>query len=214
MRQGSRSIRLAVLGGAVGVGILILVLKVVIGVEGEPTADVATEAEVHALTGGMSQAGLLVWGMVAGAAAIVGAALWRQGRREESIFLLLAAAGIGFLGLDDALLLHEDVFKRHLGVRSYVTFMVFGAVMAAWVFRFRSLVLASDLLLFGFAAVTAALGMIVDLLELWSTAGEDWMKYVALSGLVGWMTGVCLNLLAADPAEAEEAGGPPPAARP
>lgn len=208
LREGSGPVRLAAFGGAVATGILILVLKIVIGVEGEPTTDVATEAEIHALTGGVSQAGLLVWGITAGAAAIVGAALWQQGRREESLFLLVAAAGIAFLGLDDALLLHEDVLKNHLGIPSYVTFMVFGSVMAAWAFRFRSLVLSSDVSLLFLTGVAVGLGMTVDLFELWSVAGEDWLKYVALAGLAGWVADTCLSLLATDRGTSPGAGDP------
>lgn len=73
-----------------------------------------------------------------------------------------------------------------------------GAAAVAWAIRFRSLILASDVQLLTLTMVAALVGVIVDLLDVWSETGEDWIKYVALAGLIGWVIDTSMRLLMAD----------------
>jgi hypothetical protein len=175
---------------------LLLALRAV-GVEGEPTSDAVSQAEVHALTGGISTAGLLIWGATAGAAAIAGLALRAFGQVEASRFLLVTAAGVGYLGLDDALLLHEDIFPNQVGIPEPVVMALLAAGAMAWAGAFRVLILTTDVALLTFAAIAFATSILIDLAGIWSIAGEDWIGYVGLAALCGWTIDTCLRQLGA-----------------
>ncbi|MEX2447950.1 MAG: hypothetical protein WD404_04305 [Solirubrobacterales bacterium] len=188
--------RILVVSGAALLGLLLLALWA-IGVEGEPTSDAVSQAEVHALTGGVSTAGLLIWGATAGAAAMAGVALRGFDQVEASRFLLISAAGIGYLGLDDALLLHEDILPNQAGISEPVVMalLVVGAIV--WAVVFRALILTTDVALLAVAAIAFATSILIDLLGIWSIAGEDWVGYVGLAALCGWTVDTCLRQLGA-----------------
>lgn len=205
------SIRIVVLGVGVALGIFLFVLKVVAGIETEPTRDVAAEAEVHAFTGGVSQVGIMLWGVIVGVALVAGLVMRRRGLREQTLFLLTAAAGFTLLGIDDALMFHEDVIPNHLGAGKEILFPLLCLVGLVWIYRFRAMLLQSDLFLLGLVVFGGVIAMAVDGFDLWSKAGEDWIKYVAIVALAGWVVDLALRLLSEPPQmRAPEAATPPP----
>jgi hypothetical protein len=194
------AVRVGVVAAAAAIGVLIGSLKLA-GVEGEPTKDIASEADVHALTGGISTAALLVWGATAGVAALAGTLLRRLGDLEASRCLLVAAAGIAFLGLDDALLLHEDIVPNQFGLPEPVYLSLPGLAALAWAYRFRALIRdSSDMVLFATMVFAFAVAVLVDVTNLWATAGEDWIGYVGLLSLAGWVFDTSIRLVTASAA--------------
>ncbi len=205
----SSRIRISVAVGGIALGLLLVFLKVVLGIEAEPTRDVAAEAGVHAFTGGISQLGILLWGSMVGVALVAGLQMRRLARREEALFFLTATAGLVVISLDDALLFHEDVIPNHLGLEKQVTFPLFGVVATLWAYRFRVPILGSDRILLGLIVAAATLAVIVDLFGLWNRTGEDWIKLVAMIALAGWILDLALRALSAPRPTRAPGGGTP-----
>lgn len=191
----TRSIRVAVVAGAV-VGIAGMVIWDAVGIRENPTADIAATAEVEPWTGVYSTLGLIVWGVMLGALILAALVVGRQGDRRSARFFGVTALLAGYLAIDDALLLHEDVLPEDVGFPEPVFYMTLLAGTLAWLVVYRSFLLSSDLLLLGLAAAGFGLSIVGDVLD-FPMRFEDGAKYVGLGAATGWAVSVCLQRIEA-----------------
>lgn len=182
-----------VLAGAVALGLALVALDVA----GAPVLDLVRDPAVISdsawWTGSISLVGLLLWAAAAGMLLITGLVLLEGPERERARFFLSSAALVGWLAVDDALLLHEDALPHDLGVPQAVVFLVYGLAAGAWALRFRRYLVRDAWLL---AVVVGGFGASVLLDNANSLPGvevgyraavaEDWAKYVALGALLAW----------------------------
>jgi len=142
-----------------------------------------------AYIGFLSQAGLLLW---AGAAVVCffAAAVAEGDFRGRSLrwFFLSAGAIMLWLGIDDALLLHER-FLPNRGVPEAVVVVFHVAVLGGWFFRFFRLIISTDLVLFGMAVGFSALSVVLDFVGIeseWAFLGEDGAKFLGIAAWFGY----------------------------
>ena len=133
-------------------------------------------------TGSLSSLGLVGWGM---AATLFACAAWvRRTHRENSecwIFLGIGAGLFGVVGVDDALMLHDEALSRQRHVLQGVIYLGYAAVAGAWAIRFRGELRGRPLLLA--AAPLFAMSVVMDVFEI-SDFLEDYAKYVGLAAVV------------------------------
>ena len=130
----------------------------------------------------VSLLGLICWGL---ASATFACAAWaRRAYSEDSstwLFLALAAGAFLVLGIDDALMLHEEALSRSNRLAQLGVQLVYVSAAAAWAIRFR-LQLLQRPLLFG-ALLCLAASLVIDATSP-SVAVEEYAKYVGLWSLV------------------------------
>jgi cellulose synthase/poly-beta-1,6-N-acetylglucosamine synthase-like glycosyltransferase len=150
---------------------------------GNLTRDPVVVAEVPIWTGFISQIGILLWAAAATVCLFCSTVL--TGTPESSrnrLFFLASGALTLLLGLDDAFLLHEEVFPR-LGVSEHAVYATYVGAVMFYLVAFRSLIMDSEFLLLGIALLGFALSVLSDLI-----AGpflfEDGVK---LLGIVTWL---------------------------
>lgn len=187
-----RVFRVAVAACSVGLGALLIGLELA-AVEGELTRDVATEADVVPWTGAISTFGLLVWSAMAGACVVTALALSRHGLDESARFLGATGLLIGYLALDDAFLLHEQIAPYYVGVPQPVVYLLLVALVAMWAIRFRAAILRSDRLLFGVAGAVLGVAVLADVSGALPIPAEDWLKCVGLGALAAWAGELCVR---------------------
>jgi hypothetical protein len=166
------------------------------------TRDVAAVADVHPLTGMLSNLGILVWWTSASVWLLAAALQWR---RKNGAFWFAVYSGLlsAYLALDDLFLLHEQLLPRYLGVAEVLVYSVIALAVLLYLMTFRSLLRPRRdtwLLLASLGFLAASLA--VDLAPkewLASSAGvayllEDGLKWF---GACFW-TGFCLARCSAD----------------
>jgi hypothetical protein len=169
---------------------------------GDLTKDTATVSGGRPWYGLFSQLGLIVWGAAAGACIAAALVCRAAGAPSEGVlFMASTAAFTALVAVDDALLLHEDLFPRYLGVPEIVVKLVLCLVALAWLVRFRAAIVESDLLLFGFAVLFLGASLVADAaLEPVGLpiAVEDFFKYVGLAAFASWCFSAARRLLQSD----------------
>lgn len=189
------SIRVAVVAGAVAC-VAGMVLWDAVGIRENLTADVAATADVQPWTGAYSTLGLIVWGVMVGALILAALVTSGRGDVESARFFAVTAALAGYLAIDDALLLHEDVLPEDIGFPEPVFYLTLLVAAAAWLYAYRSVLLDSDLLLLAMAVGGFALSIAGDVLDL-PMSFEDGAKYIGLGAATGWALGICLRRIEA-----------------
>lgn len=153
------------------------------------TRDVVDEADVPYWTGMLAMLANLAWALAAGACLASGLAVRAAGgAARRSGFLIGAAVAIGYLGLDDALLIHEEVVPKLLGVPEFTYLFLVLLAIAASGWAFRSELLRADPLVLGFAVALLAASAFEDYrhLPIFPRAAEDAFKLAGLGILVFW----------------------------
>ena len=144
-------------------------------------------------TGSISLIGLLLWAAAAGMLLLTGVVLRDGGEPRRARFFLASAALVGWLGVDDAVLVHEEILPDEVGDPRRVVLVLYGAVAAAWALRFRR-ELARDGALMAIVAGGFAASVLLDNADTLPgipagygvAVAEDYTKYVALSALLAW----------------------------
>ena len=145
-------------------------------------------------TGSISLIGLLLWAGTAGMLLLTGLVVLEGGERERALFFLTFAALVGWLALDDAVLLHEEVLPDEIGVPRFGVIVLYGVVAAGWALRFRRH-LTRRVGLLGLAVGGFVLSLLLDhadevpgLEPGYRTAvAEDYAKYVGVGALMTWV---------------------------
>lgn len=168
------------------------------GVEtSELVADPAAVGGFGAHVGMVSQLGLMVWGLAGGACLTAAAALRRERRDPgEATFLIATGALMLTLGVDDALLVHEEVIPDTLGVGEPVVFLLVGLLVAAYAVRFHRELLRSDRFLLGLGAGMLALSAAVDVPDAVPGTVEDYFKSLGIVALAAWCIKVSTDAIA------------------
>jgi len=146
------------------------------------TQDPATTAEMSWSLGLVSQFGVMLWSAAVAVCALAGAVLWpSEEQRPWALFAFASAAVTLVYLLDDALLLHENVLRDHLGIPEVVTYAAYAILGLAYLVRFAWAVRRTDFLLLVGSLACGGLSMAVDLIDPYLFWLEDGAKFLAVA---------------------------------
>jgi hypothetical protein len=151
------------------------------------TRDLAAITESDWYIGLLSNVGIMLWAASAGVCFLAAGLLRGAGRQAGWRFLLFAGALSVLLGLDDALMIHEQVLWVYLQLEDSVMYIFYYVVLGIGVTFFIPEVLRSDYLLLLAAGVALGLSFAMDsLFELSNRPAfiEDSFKF---AGIVFWL---------------------------
>jgi hypothetical protein len=152
--------------------------------------DPADTLHAHPLTGLLSHVGVLVWWAAASVCLFCGAVLWRA-RADQRLRSFLAWSGVitAVLATDDLFLVHDALAPLYLGLDDKAFLFAYGAAVAWYLVRFRTIILDSEYTLLLLALLFFGSSILVDMVlqdrwaSPWRIAVEDGLK---LLGIVGW----------------------------
>lgn len=151
------------------------------------TGDLAVRANLPAYTGFLSQFGLFLWSATTTIAIFSARLIARKHGSAHTIrFLFMGAMITLVLGLDDAFMLHEEVFPT-LGIPEKATYVFYGLIMLSWLIVFYELILKTDYVLLAIALFFFGLSTQLDGMELRAFLGyfvEDGAKVI---GILAWL---------------------------
>jgi hypothetical protein len=159
--------------------------------------DPVTEFAAPMYIGLVSNFGVVLWGSAASVCLFGGWLLLRSpGTQPQAMFLLASGAFSGLLMFDDLYLLHEEILPERLHIPQPLVFVGYGALLLAFLLRFRRLILDSDYALLvlagGFFAVSVCVDLVVTTEELYLFGDfavreliEDGCKVL---GIAAWTT--------------------------
>ena len=158
------------------------------------TRDMAAIANVHPLTGLLSNLGIILWCVSAAVCLFAALLLRRGGSREEFLFLLFAGLLSAYLLLDDFFQFHEVLADRYLGLDEKVVYAALGLGAAAHLVAFRKVILRTRfgllVLAFAFLATSVAIDEITEMLALrlgdWEYFFEDGAKWLGIACWCGY----------------------------
>lgn len=150
---------------------------------------------IPSYVGLLSNFGAMLWCCTVGICLFTCAVLRTRGVAARRCSMLLCAAAFSFLLLlDDVLMLHERVFGTLLPNGQLATYVVYGAAVACFCWRFRTNLLRSDYLTLvlsaGLLGASAGLDVLKEVLSIDLFAGalhvvvEDGLK---LMGIILWL---------------------------
>jgi len=143
------------------------------------TRDVTATANVHPLTGILSNLGILLWCAAASICAFAAVTLRNVKPGEAFRFLLCSALLSAYLLLDDFFLFHDELAPRYLGVDEKLVYAALGIAVSAYLIAFWRVILQTH-----FAVLLLALGflgiaVVMDaLLEPWLRRLGHWEYFV------------------------------------
>ena len=161
------------------------------------TRDPAQALEAPAWTGALSILGVMGWAFAAAACLTAGVVLRSVEPGTERVrFLLATGAIVLYLGIDDALLLHENLFPYRLHVPQKLVLGLTAVVILAYVVRFRRQLLAGDTLTVALAASGLTTSVLADVAEVPTWPLEDAAKIFGIGLLSYWCFELARSALA------------------
>ena len=157
------------------------------------TCDPASVAEIHPLTGMVSNIGILLWTSSAVVCLFCWALLRKNpDKKKFSTFLLFSGIMTTVLLLDDLFLLHEQIFPCDLGIPQKFVLLGYMGVTLVGLVVFRKSILETEYLLFLLALGFFGLSVFVDVFDHeidaliggWRYLFEDGSKFL---GIVTWL---------------------------
>ncbi|NNC37993.1 MAG: hypothetical protein EX271_06465 [Acidimicrobiales bacterium] len=116
----------------------------------------------HVYYGFISNLGIFLWIATSAVCLFAALMMWINGKSGKYIkFALFAGLLSGWLGMDDAFLLHEVVFPK-LGVPQFAVLAVYVVLALAYVLSSWRVILASEFWILGLSAVAMAISLGVD----------------------------------------------------
>lgn len=116
--------------------------------------------------GALSNIGILLWCATATACFLTSGVSRRTSKGSNtSLFFLCAGLITTMLMVDDLFLVHERVAPDYLGLSSNTTFLIYGALAAAFFLYFRGVIFRSDYALLLPALLFLAGSVVVDQLD-------------------------------------------------
>ena len=137
----------------------------------------------------LSQVGIMLWS-AAGAVFLLGGFLVRKKGQQSPWAEFLIGSGILslLLGLDDALLIHEQIMPVFLGIKEKPVFTFYALVILIYYMWFFRTIVETDLILLGLTLLSFGLSLGIDLLpnnlHTQVAAFEDVPK---VAGIVAWL---------------------------
>lgn len=155
------------------------------------TRDVTATANVHPLTGILSNLGILLWCAAASICAFAAVTLRNVKPREPFRFLLCSALLSAYLLLDDFFLFHDELAPRYLGVDEKLVYAALGIAVCAYLIAFRRLILRTHfavlLLALGFLGIAVVMDALLEpwlrRMGHWEYFFEDGAKWL---GIAAW----------------------------
>lgn len=151
----------------------------------ELVRDPTSIAEVAPWTGFLSTLAVMAWAAAAGACVTAGLAL-RGAGDPNARFMLATAALIGYIALDDGLLLHEGIGPDYVGIPELAMYGLLLGAVAGWLFGFRDEIASTDagLLIMGMGCLGVSLAS--DVVGVVPGPAEDGLKLAGIAGMVAW----------------------------
>lgn len=156
------------------------------------TRDVNSVADVHPLTGALSNLGILAW-WTSVSLWLFSAAVHHAARsRTAAWFAFCSGALTAYVAFDDLFEFHERLGPS-LGLPERGFYVLLALAAAAYVLGFRTTITRSYGSVFVVAAVLLACSMVIDtLLQRWCWRLDDWGFFIEDSlkwlGIVAWGT--------------------------
>lgn len=155
------------------------------------TKDVTAIAEIHPLSGILSNIGIYLWCISATASFFAAMVLRVLGRTKIVSFLFNSAFLSTYLMLDDAFLFHEFMAPEFLGISENLAIMTLGIAVLVYVKSFLPVILKTDRIVFiaalTFLSSSVALDFILKTwfqqIGQWEFLIEDGAKWL---GIVSW----------------------------
>lgn len=153
------------------------------------TRDIAATANLHPLTGVLSNLGVLLWSAAASICAFAAMALRNSRPREPFRFLLCSALLSAYLLLDDFFLFHDELAPRYLGVDEKLVYAALGIAVCAYLIAFRRVILQTHfavlLLALGFLGIAVVMDALLEpwlrRLGHWEYFFEDGAKWLGIA---------------------------------
>jgi hypothetical protein len=167
------------------------------------TRDVTAIANVHPLSGILSNLGVILW---CTAASICGfAAIILRDVKPRGLFWFLLSSSLlsAYLLLDDFLLFHEKLAPWYLGLSEKVIFAALGIVVFAYFIAFRRMILRTNFgtlfLALGFLTISVFIDVICEpwLRQLghWTFFFEDGAKWLGIAFWCSYYVHTCHGLV-------------------
>ncbi|MBI4780345.1 MAG: hypothetical protein HY785_03375 [Oscillatoriophycideae cyanobacterium NC_groundwater_1537_Pr4_S-0.65um_50_18] len=155
------------------------------------TRDVTAIADIHPLSGILSNLGILLWCAATSICLFSALTLWRVKSKRIFWFLLSSALLSMYLLFDDFFLFHEVLIARYLGLSEKIVYGVLGIAISSYLIVFRRVILRTDyvylLLALGLLTssvfIDAALERWIWQLDQWMFLLEDGIKWL---GIASW----------------------------
>lgn len=156
-------------------------------------ADVFAIADIHPLSGLLSNIGIFLWCATAAICFFVAGALKRAKNFKGIHFFLASACLSTYLLIDDFFLLHEELAPNYMGISQNIVLMLIGIAVVAYLVWFRRMILRTRyglmLMAVGFLVVSVAVDTVLKpwLLPLgeWKSLIEDGAKLI---GIASWLS--------------------------
>lgn len=161
------------------------------------TRDMAAIAQVHPLTGVVSNVAVLLWCATAVICLFSSSLLRRQGLSAEARFLLWAGLMTVVLLVDDLFMIHEYIAPVHFHVNEKVVLVAHMCGASAFLLSHRRLILAADFKLLAAAMVLFTGSMLVDFADGtgWWNLAEDGFKVLGITSWLGYHAGMARHWL-------------------
>ncbi len=179
VRQVPPSVYLWWAAAAVAFGVALELLRVVHVDVPSLTRDPNAVSGLGSDVGSLSMVGLAMWAATVAVLALT-AGVVAAGRQRR--YLLGTALFVGWLLLDDAVMLHDNLLP-HLGIPDGITYLVYLGAALAWLLAFRREVAQSEVALLVAAAAAFLLSMTCDVLDRLPVF-EDYAKLVGVATLL------------------------------
>lgn len=155
------------------------------------TRDMAAIANVHPLTGVVSNVGILLWCAAAAICLFSSSLLRNQGARAEAGFLWWAGLMTTGLLVDDFFMFHEYIAPVHLHLNEKLVHASYFCVTAVYLLRHRRLILESNYWMLAAALGLFAVSTLVDVVDAegWWRLVEDGCKLLGIASWLGYHAG-------------------------
>jgi hypothetical protein len=155
------------------------------------TRDVAHTAEIHPLTGFLSNVGALLWCATAAICAFAAMTVRGSELKDKFWFLFISAILSAYLLFDDFFLFHDDLAPRYLGLDEKVVYAALAFAVLIYLVKFWRTILRTNygffVLALGFLSASVMIDVFVDPgrsgLRHWQFFLEDGAKFL---GIASW----------------------------
>ncbi|ESA33343.1 hypothetical protein N836_21900 [Leptolyngbya sp. Heron Island J] len=165
--------------------------------------DVFSIADIHPLSGLLSNIGVLLWCAAATICFFVAGVL-RQTKNYRVIPFLLASACLSmYLLIDDFFLLHEELVPTYIGILQNTVLMLIMIAVVVYLFWFRRIILRTQygfmLIAIGFLGISVGVDTVLKpwllFLGEWKSLLEDGAKLIGITSWLSYYTDVAYQFL-------------------
>lgn len=157
---------------------------------GHLTRDPAAITQSRPYIGLLSMVGVMLWAAAVAVSLLGVAAIGQRavrGQRQAILFLTASAAFSLILGIDDTLMLHEQIFPNRFNWPETTTYLAYILAMATYIIQFRQQISSGLRLALGATCLCWGISIGIDSVLPdgdWITFIEDGFKFV---GIVNWL---------------------------